>query len=386
MPSNKYALLRYRVIDRSINHPTRPYPTKEDLRVACEEALYGSSGERISLSTIEKDLWSMRNEGDLGYYAPILYSATHRGYHYEDPNYSINDVNLSTSDLQSLRFAAMTLVQFQDAPVFRQYQEAIGKIFDRVSFVDGAASGASSKNPSDGSPGGVGQFVQFEQAPKTLGTRFFDPLLEALEHKLQVQLSYRKFSSDQAAWLPDNELPLRTVSPYLLKEYRNRWYLIAHELPQTNEELAQKTSGGAKQVGKKGVGAIKTFAFDRIAELTLTASHFERDPSFNSSRYFSHSIGITAGLEAATTVAWEAAPLLAHYLDTQPLHLSQRALGPGTSSASAPGWKRYEMEVHLTYELQQIFLGFGAEVRVLAPAPLVQQICTAIESARSHYS
>lgn len=371
MPANKYALLRYRVIDRCINHPTRPYPSKEDLRVACEEALYGSSGERLSVSTIEKDLWAMRNEGDLGYYAPILYNTTHRGYHYEDADYSINDVNLSTSDLESLRFAAITLVQFQDAPVFRQYQEAIGKIFDRVSFVKGAATGSSVGTSSHSSSGGVGQFIQFEQAPKTLGTQFFDPLLEALEHQFQVQLSYRKFSSDQASWIPDNDLPLRTIAPYLLKEYRNRWYLIALE------------SSPAARV-------IKTFAFDRIATLTLTETRFKRDPKFNSSRYFSHSIGITAGLEEATTVTWEAAPLLAHYLDTQPLHHSQHPLGlpPSTPQdlGNARGWQHYEMKVHLTYELTQIFLGFGADVRVLSPTSLVDQMRAALESARSRYS
>ena len=44
MPANKYALLRYRIIDRCLTHRMRPYPTKEDLRRACEEGLYGRRG------------------------------------------------------------------------------------------------------------------------------------------------------------------------------------------------------------------------------------------------------------------------------------------------------------------------------------------------------
>ena len=82
MPANKYALLRYRIIDRCLTNPGHPFPSKETLRLACEEALYGSDGERISISTIEKDLWAMRNETDLGYYAPIEYHRDERGYHY----------------------------------------------------------------------------------------------------------------------------------------------------------------------------------------------------------------------------------------------------------------------------------------------------------------
>ncbi|MFM1931274.1 MAG: hypothetical protein RL226_577, partial [Bacteroidota bacterium] len=69
MPANKYALLRYRIIDRCLTNSASPFPNKEKLREACEEALYGSLGENISESTIEKDLWAMRNENELGYFA-----------------------------------------------------------------------------------------------------------------------------------------------------------------------------------------------------------------------------------------------------------------------------------------------------------------------------
>ena len=94
MPANKYALLRYRIIDRCLTNPGKPFPTKEDLRQACEDALYGSDGEHISISTVEKDLWAMRNEADLGYYAPIEYHRDERGYHYTEEGYSINDGQL----------------------------------------------------------------------------------------------------------------------------------------------------------------------------------------------------------------------------------------------------------------------------------------------------
>ena len=65
MPANKYALLRYRIIDKCIRNKFQPYPSKEDLRLACEEALYNSNHERVSESTIEKDIYAMRNEEGL---------------------------------------------------------------------------------------------------------------------------------------------------------------------------------------------------------------------------------------------------------------------------------------------------------------------------------
>ena len=84
MPVIKNALLRYRVIDRAIRNNYNPFPSKEQLRQACEEEIFGSlEGEHICHSTIEKDLFAMRMEHD----APIVYSKKHRGYFYSDESY-----------------------------------------------------------------------------------------------------------------------------------------------------------------------------------------------------------------------------------------------------------------------------------------------------------
>src|SRR6056297_877192 len=118
MPANKYALLRYRIIDRCISNKFNPFPNKEDLREACEEELYGSDGDRISASTIDKDLYAMRNEANLGYYAPIAYSKTEKGYYYEDPDYSIDEMPLNQEDIEAIEFAANTLAQFRGIQLF----------------------------------------------------------------------------------------------------------------------------------------------------------------------------------------------------------------------------------------------------------------------------
>ena len=88
MPHIKNALIRYRIIDRSLRNKYRPYPSKRDIRELCEEALFGSvEGQNICDSTIEKDLFAMRLEHD----APIKYSKRDGGYYYTDPEFSIND-------------------------------------------------------------------------------------------------------------------------------------------------------------------------------------------------------------------------------------------------------------------------------------------------------
>ncbi|MGY8902165.1 MAG: hypothetical protein ACKVI1_06200, partial [Flavobacteriales bacterium] len=164
MPANKYALLRYRIIDRCISNTRNPFPSKEDLRSACEEALYGSDGVNISESTIEKDIWAMRNESELGYYAPIAYHRDKRGYHYEDEGYSINEIQLNEDDIDAIRFAANTLIQFRDLPIFKQFDLAIGKIADRLSVAPNLDTSS------------VDRYMQFESTPSARGSHNLAPL------------------------------------------------------------------------------------------------------------------------------------------------------------------------------------------------------------------
>ncbi len=78
MPLNKYATIRYQVILDALR--SKKYPTKDHLRQLCEEKLYGTSfGTRVSISTIEKDIWVLKNESALGYHK-IVYDRAEGGY------------------------------------------------------------------------------------------------------------------------------------------------------------------------------------------------------------------------------------------------------------------------------------------------------------------
>jgi predicted DNA-binding transcriptional regulator YafY len=217
MPANKYALLRYRIIDRCLTSKQKPYPSREDLRDACEEALYGSGSSAISLSTIDKDLWSMKNEGDLGYYAPIVFNREHKGLlSIRMPITPSNEVSLADDDLEAIRFAAAILDQFRHVPILANYENAIEKIINRVNI---------SPRPDDAT---LNQFIQFEKSTVSKGNEYLGPLLEAIRNRLEVHLHYRSFR--------DDVLKQYTAQPLLLKEYSNRWYLIAH-VPERNGYL-----------------------------------------------------------------------------------------------------------------------------------------------------
>ena len=337
MPANKYALLRYRIIDRCLTNPGKPFPTKEDLRQACEEALYGSDGEHISISTVEKDLWAMRNEADLGYYAPIEYHRDERGYHYTEEGYSINDVQLNDDDLDAIRFATNTLIQFRDLPIFQQFDQALGKIADRLTV-----------SPNlDGD--GVDEYIQFESTPHAAGSEHLAPLLQAIRAHHPVELTYTKFkdATDSATSY--------TLHPYLLKEYRNRWYLVGWDPSKQH---------------------VRTFGCDRISLVSIDdTQRFQVHASFEAHHYFEHALGITVlGNAQPEKVEFECDALLAKYLISQPLHHSQKVI-------EQDGRLVVSLNVMPTFELLQWLQAHASELTVLTPQHIQASVIQKLESA-----
>ncbi len=338
MPANKYALLRYRIIDRCISNKFNPYPNKEDLREACEEELYGSEGDRISISTIEKDLYAMRNEANLGYYAPIAYHKTERGYYYEDPDYSIDELPLNQEDIEAIEFAANTLAQFRGIQLFQSSGDAIDKILGRLSL-----------RPNDGQE--VEQYVRFETAPEYKGSIYLKHFLTAIRERKVVSFNYQKFSGE-----PSRKYQ---IHPYLLKEYRNRWYVIGFN--------------PAKE-------ATVVFGLDRVeGEVKVSDDKFKRNPDFDSDRYFKHSLGITVPDEAPEKILLRFSPVSGKYVESQPWHESQQIVSENKNSTEV------EFYLSITHELVMQILSYGDDVEVVKPLSLRRIISERLRSATRHY-
>jgi len=317
MPHIKNALIRYRIIDRMIRNPYKTYPSKSDLREACEESLFGSTyGDHICDSTIEKDLFAMRMEHD----APIKYSRKHEGYFYEDPDYTINDIPLSEDELESIRFAVQTLQQFQEVPYFKEFGSAIDKIATRV-----AVAGTEGNETS--------AFIGFETAYSSIGNQWLPLLLTAIQEKKTCQFTYASFKSGIAKE--------RNVLPVYLKEYRNRWYLISFDLEKSDWI---------------------TYALERMDGLVVNEAQHLLKEAFNPSSFFAETIGITTEKKAAERIALRVNDIASKYIESQPLHSSQEKIGTN----------QFVLTVQINEELIRTLLGFMGELQIISPAHLVQ--------------
>lgn len=325
MPHIKNALIRYRVIDKVLRDPYNPYPSKQELRYACEEALYGdSSGSHICDSTIEKDLFAMREEHD----APIKYSKREKGYYYTDKDFSIDEIPLSPDDVSSIQFALSTLSQFKDTPMFKQFGFALNKIVDRMN-VDQTKPDKEVEN-----------YVQFETGNTATGNEYLSPLLGAIKERNIAYFEYESFISQQRK--------RRMVTPLLLKEYQNRWYLISFDLVKEK---------------------VITYALDRIADLEISEQRGQIPNDFNPDLFFKYSVGITASQNTnPENIVFEANNVASRYIDSQPFHESQQVVNTTDEST------QFSLSVIVSEELIRKLMSYGGEIKVLQPKSLANEL------------
>ena len=321
MPHIKNALIRYRIIDKCIRNQYKPFPSKRDLREACEESLFGSTGgAHICDSTIEKDMYAMKMEHD----APIKYSKLEKGYFYEDKDFTLNDIPLTDNDMEAISFAAHTLMQFKDVDLFRQFGSAIDKIVDHLAV--------SQDQDSQ-------QFVQFEATIADGGNEYLTSILEAIKLKRLIQFEYASFVT--------GELKLRKVTPLLLKQYRNRWYLISFD-DSKNDYI--------------------TYALDRIEGLEILKETVSQPIDFDPDNYFKHAVGITSGNTAPTDVRLKVSLVAAKYLDSLPIHASQKVVEMNQDHFI------FCLKVNISEELILEIMSYGGDIAVIEPLELKEEV------------
>lgn len=318
MPLNKNATLRFRIIDDCLTNSMRPYPTLQQIvDKICE--ICGP----ISESSVSKDFVQMRRI----YQAPIAFSNIHKGYYYTEPDFSIKQFPLTENEIQALDFSTALLSTIKNTALLQHFENAINKVIDgyRISKIIGKS---------------VNNIIQTELPTTTVGQQWLEPLLKNItEGTTALSISYQPFGK---------EVQKHLFSPYLLKEYHNRWYVIGY-------------SNQKKQV--------ITFSLDRIEEIAGSSTNYFRDESFNVHKYFQYCFGIThLPKEQPHKVLLSFSSQTAPYIISQPLHQSQLIIKSTDTELIA------ELNVHLTKELLMSILSFGSEVKVLVPDILKEQL------------
>ena len=193
-------------------------------------------------------------------------------------------------------------------------------------------------------------FIHLEKR-RPQGTENLYGLLHAIKNRLQIKFTYQKF------W--EEELSQRLVEPYALKEFKNRWYIMAKDSKDNN---------------------IKSFALDRLTNLEITNQTYQYPDNYSIEQSYRYCFGIISpNDEEPQDIILSFDPFQGKYIKTLPLHDTQQVLVDNDEEI------KIKLKLCLTHDLVMELLSFGDNMKVIEPKSLADQIKQAHEKAFRQY-
>lgn len=337
MPANKNALIRYKTIDNCLRNHYRRW-TLDDLVDTCSDALYEMEGitKGVSVRTVQSDIQMMRSD-KLGYNAPIeVYD--HKYYRYADRDYSIFNMPMSDGDVELLQEAVDMLRQLEDFDQFNEMSDVVSRLQEKLSITHK----------------GNKPIVHFDNVPDLKGLKLLSPLYNHIAKRQTLRIEYQSFNARRSQEF--------FLFPYLLKEFRNRWFLFGSR---------------AKDM------VLYNLALDRI--ISVEPAHdvaYQDNPRFDSEHFFDDVIGVSKNINnKPRRVKFWTNREQSKYVMTKPIHTSQSLVYRNPEDGSCI----FQIEVVLNFELYSVLMSYGPGLKVLSPPNVVAYMRDHLRQAADAY-
>lgn len=322
MAVNKNYLARLQAIHERLS--TGLHYSKDELL----DAIEAKTDARPSDKTLYNDLRALKDEYD----APILEGDRSGKPYYYTKSFSLFGV-LNPTDASLANEAVALIRKMNTLPQFAGLDDVLLKFEQQ--------------------PGVIGKpqksVVHFEQNLGYSGLKWLSTIYHAIQENRQVRVVYTHF----------NKPPIKLdFSPYLLKEFNNRWHMYGY---------------GAESEG------LNSLALDRIDSLKIS-DLLRRPDTTNWEEFLANVIGFThyANMPLET---WQLRVWLprAYYLETKPLHNSQKII-----SKTDTYWD-FQYQLQWNRELDSAILQLGADVEVLTPEKRRKALARTVRNMMERY-
>jgi predicted DNA-binding transcriptional regulator YafY len=197
--------------------------------------------------------------------------------------------------------------------------------------------------------------VMFFEPRRARGLEHLNGLIHAITQKNVLSFTYQKF------W--ENEKSSKVVMPYALKEFKNRWYLLAADYQSKNPSFF-----------------LKTYGLDRISDLNISNTSFKRE-NIDIEKAYKNSFGIISTLGKETQeILLKFDREQANYVKALPLHHSQTVIAENETETI------FRVSLVPTYDFQREILSYGKRVQVLAPESFIQELKAEVEIMLKNFS
>ena len=333
MAINKNAFLRYKVLDQCFRNNGRRYYI-EDLLNEVNDALSdenpNSSG--IQLRQLREDFRVMKSE--TGFNAPIeaIRDGKKAYYVYSEKDFSINNSPLNDTEIGQLKNAISLLRKFEGRQEFEFLNELGPILNDRIGKIDHSQP-----------------IIGFDSNLDYVGNHHIPDLFNAILNKRVLELVYKPFKGDSY---------VVTCHPYYLKQYNNRWFLFGRNEQNEHNQW--------------------NFPLDRIESIKELDKQYLTD-STDWEDYFFDIIGVTRTLSELQEVVLEFGSNQVPYVQTKPLHPSQKI------KIQETGEMLVTIKVIPNFELEALILSFGDNIKVVSPESIKLKLFERLKIALKQY-
>ncbi len=222
--------------------------------------------------------------------------------------------------------------------VNEEFSESSQTIFDNILLLNAYKQ---TENNAD---------IMIFEKRKSRGLENLNGLLHAIQNRKTISLNYTKH------W--EGITTKRVVESYALKEFKNRWYLLANE-----------------QDGKDFF--LKTFGLDRISDFEFNSKIFKKQ-EVDIDKLFVNSFGIISTLgEIPETIVLSFDYEQGKFIKTLPIHHSQKVLIDNDSEY------RIQLTLVPTYDFYQELLTHTGRMKIISPKNVKAKYFELIDSAKN---
>ncbi len=198
--------------------------------------------------------------------------------------------------------------------------------------------------------------VILESCGKLKPNEILEPLLKAIIQHQTYNIEYMVSGRGKREW---------TVFPQFLKQYNQRWYLIA-----TKHRDAEENK-------------VYNLALDRILKMEPNQHIPYKESGIDFAEYFDDVVGITKPegaepIEVKLRIDKGEYP----YIESKPIHPSQDEL---LESDTDEKYAYVSLYVYNNYELRSKILSYGSKVTVMEPKSLRDKIAHELKKSLSNY-
>ena len=177
-------------------------------------------------------------------------------------------------------------------------------------------------------------------------------VIQAMKEDRKITVRYRRYQAAEARTF--------TLSPYCIKLFRQRWYLL----------------------GRFDDGGFAMFSFDRMEDIAVSEEGFKMDRGFDADEFFGECYGVVIGDGSQPVrVVLRALGRERFYLRDLPLHHTQKEI----QTAEEQDFADFELNVRPTTDFKGQLMSRGAWLKVLEPQWLADEMRQWHEDAARMY-